>query len=1681
MDDEERWSSDEGVKKDPRTIARKYQLDLCRKAMEENVIIYLGTGCGKTHIAVLLMYELGHLIRKPSSNICVFLAPTVPLVRQVLVMTPQILLHNLRHCFIRMELIALLIFDECHHAQAHTRHPYAQIMKEFYETNSTKRPRIFGMTASPIIGKGRSNQLNYTKCINSLENLLDAKVYSVDDNLELESVIASPDVKIFFYGPVVHSESTLISIYCKKLDCTSLLRENISDSTERSKKMKLLWRMHDNLIFCLKYIGLYGAILALKILSNSEESKLPQSNTDESGNHDNLTDQFLEKAASILDFSIFDDESSSDSLSLDAFEEPFCSQKLSLLIGILSTYRLKENAKCIIFVKRIIVARALACILKSLKSLEFWKCDFLVGFHSGLRNMSRSKMNAIVEKFSTGKVNLLVATNVAEEGLDIQTCCLVIRFDLPQTVASFIQSRGRARMQKSEFIFLLERGNTQDEKLLGDFMSGEHVMNKEIVCRSSDAAFDNLDEAIYKVDRTGASISTACSVSLLHGYCAKLPRDKYFTPSPRFFFIDDTDGTICRLILPPNAPLRQVDSLPCASKDEAKRAACLNACIELHKRGALSDFLLPGFSNTKKNESTTHSSESEYNEDENLREELYEMLVPTVLKGPLPYFEEKIKLYFYYIRFIPAPDDRKYHAFGLFLKAPLPKEAEAMEVDLHLARGRIVKSGFVNCGIVTFGKEEISLAQNFQEMFLKIILDRSEYFNDTVALGEVNASLSSTFYLLLPVREQRYGENRTIDWITVKRCLSSPAFEQHASYGRGLMGRNTLNLFNRQENVSDILNSLIFVPHNQLFYFVDCLLPETNAYSRKGSGDTSYTQHFKSKFGVQLAFPEQPLLKVKPLFFLRNLLHNRIQEITAEARELEEYFVELPPELCTLKIVGFSKDIGSSLSLLPSLMHRLENLLVAIELKEVLSASFSEASGIRADIILEALTTERCMERFSLERFEVLGDAFLKYVVGRHSFLSFDGLDEGQLTKKRSSLVNNSHLCELAIRSNLQVYIRDESFEPSQYFPFGRPCTKICNVDTESTVHPRNVEDGTDFIDVKCTRSHRWLYRKTIADAVEALVGAFLVESGFRAAIAFLQLIGIQGDFKVPDVYRVLEGSKINMSLNEIVNIKALEESLDYTFKHRGLLLQAFIHPSYSKHSGGCYQKLEFLGDAVLEYLMTSYLYSVYPDLKPGQITDLRSIAVNNNSFAFIAVKWGFQRYLIKDSKGLTDAVAKFEKLVRASNLQKVLQEESNCPKVLGDLVESYIGAMLLDTGFNLREVWKVMVALLEPILRFNCLSINPVRELRELCQQKNFGLRLPPPVKEDRSYLVKVEIDIGDEHLTSSAINHNSKAGRRVAAQIALAKLKDLGYKHKHKSLEEILRSTRKKEPELIGFNEDPLETRNSDGDTISLEKLVVQETNMTSFRLDHPNAAILSLDNKSALEEQPSFLATMLLAKIDGTRSQNISQNEKDFMQYFGNKRATESDDQGSRDDIESKKSAKSRLLEICAANYWSPPLFKCCKEEGPCHLKGFTFKVTMQIEGVTCTVLECFSESMPRKKAAEMKAAEGALCVNRQDYLLHHVENLEDFTQKPLSLESFQRLTKATEGASVQLARSNRVIPSYYSLTLKLTFSFLSQTFDYLSKASLSKFLQQSRVPLLITKNILKESLNIRFQKS
>ncbi|KAH7569158.1 hypothetical protein JRO89_XS06G0115100 [Xanthoceras sorbifolium] len=468
-----------------------------------------------------------------------------------------------------------------------------------------------------------------------------------------------------------------------------------------------------------------------------------------------------------------------------------------------------------------------------------------------------------------------------------------------------------------------------------------------------------------------------------------------------------------------------------------------------------------------------------------------------------------------------------------------------------------------------------------------------------------------------------------------------------------------------------------------------------------------------------------------------------------ESHELHEYFYDLPPELCQLKIIGFSKDIGSSLSLLPSIMHRLENFLVAIELKHVLSASFPEGAEVSANrvrpryllcyldssilaLVLEALTTEKCQERISLERLEILGDAFLKFAVGRHFFLLHDTLDEGVLTRKRSNVVNNSNLFKLAIRSNVQV-------------------GSIC----------------------RCSKGHRWLQRKTIADVVEALVGAFIVDSGFKAATAFLRWIGIPVDFEASQVTNVCRASKSYLPLAAFRDMVALENLLDYRFLHRGLLLQAFVHPSFTDHGGGCYQRLEFLGDAVLDYLIISYLFSVYPKLKPGHLTDLRSILANNKAIANVAVDRSFHKFIFFDSSGLKEAINNYVEFVNSLSARESSQGPT-CPKALGDLVESCLGAILLDTGFNMETVWKIMLSFLDPIMSFSSFQLSPLRELQELCQCHGLDLQFPT-LKKGSKYLVEAKVtgidkDVG---LSVSVMNLSKKDAIRIASQQLFPKLK--------------------------------------------------------------------------------------------------------------------------------------------------------------------------------------------------------------------------------------------------------------------------------------------------------------------
>ncbi|XP_017241588.1 dicer-like protein 4 isoform X3 [Daucus carota subsp. sativus] len=1652
--------------KDPTLIAREYQTKLCQKALSENTIAYLGTGCGKTHIAVLLIHEMRHLIKKPQNNICVFLAPSVALVEQqakvikdsidvkvgiycgsskhlkrhtywekelaqheVLVMTPPVLLQNLSHCFIRIELIALLIFDECHHAQPESNHPYAEIMKVFYNTSATKLPRVFGMTASPILGKGAS--------IRGLESLLHAKVYSVEDKEELERFVTPPKVSVYYYDTAADGPSSPL-VYSSKLQaiksqCVSTLVENISDMDSLISSKKMLQKLHTNLCLCVEKLGVWGACQAAQILSKGDclvQNELMEMEVQNS--HVSICNSYLSQAAMIFLSDCKKDRTKEKLNSPEVLEEPFFSKKLLQLINILTNFRSQQNMKCIIFVDRIVTAISLSSILQSLQFLSAWKSDFLVGVNSGLKRVSRKSTNALLAKFQSGEINLLVATKVGEEGLDIQTCCLVVRFDLPETVASFIQSRGRARMPQSEYAFLVDSGNEKEQNLIDSFTEAEDKMNEEIEFRTSTATFCDIEEKTYRVELTGATISSGSSISLLYRYCSKLPHDEFFKPKLEFSYFDEADGTVCQIIFPSNAPIYQLSSAPQSSKDAAKRDACLEACKQLHQLGALTHYLLP--ERDDENEDLESSSDSDCSDDEDTRRELHEMLVPAVLKEPWSEAEDSVHLRSYFVKFRPHPPDRDYRPFGLFVKASLPGDAERMKLDLHLARGRSVATELVPFRTLLFSRDQLALAEKFQEMFLKVIIDRSQFCSEFVPLGRINSDILAprTYYLMLPVICYEFEEAMVVDWNLVMKCLSSPIFNmpEVAKANELPQPSEKLHLANGPKSVNDVVNSLIYVPSKKLFYFVSDVLSEKNAYSDY-KASKSHVHHFSERFGVHLLHPKQALLKAKQLFSLENLLRKKGN---LEPREKEEHFVELPPEICELKIIGFSKDVGSSLSLLPSVMHRLESLLVAVELKHLLSVSFPEGAEVSASRVLEALTTEKCNEHFSLERLEVLGDAFLKYAVGRRLFVLHDALDEGQLTRKRSSVVNNSNLLKLAIANRLQVYIRDQSFDPCQFFALGRPCSVVCKSETEKTIHSSQCSRAANLhMELRCTKSHHWLHKKTIADVVESLVGAFIVDSGFKGAAAFLNWMGIQVEFEGSKVSHICSASSIYLPLAAQIDIAALEDSIGYQFNNKGLLVQAFVHPSYTYHSGGCYQRLEFLGDAVLDYLITSYLYSVYPNLKPGQLTDLRSTCVNNISFANIAIRRSFYKYIISESSGLCKSMEKYVMFSRTHQLTGNLVEAPPCPKALGDIVESCIGAILLDTGFNLNHVWKTMLSFLDPVIHFSGLQLNPIRELQELSQSYNMELKFASS-KKDNTYTVEIKVNGKDVCEHSSASNFSKKAAKRRAAKQLILILKEHGYKSKSKSLEEVLKLTHKMEAKLIGYNEAPTDVNDPYATIAYNEKTptdvsapfaTIAYNEKTPTDVSAPFATI-GYNEKTPTDvsapfatignnETPTNVSTPYARGFDilkvqdsctsGSSSSKVNPLGVQLHRSGGIKinpimqksslcdtREYQTTDKKDSDNCSSdsqnpgrsvKKSAKSLLFEICAANGWKPPIFVCCKETGADHLKEFTFTVIVKPDSLEKCFIEAIGKPAGKKKEAAEHAAEGAVWLLRERY--------------------------------------------------------------------------------------------------
>lgn len=229
-----------------------------------------------------------------------------------------------------------------------------------------------------------------------------------------------------------------------------------------------------------------------------------------------------------------------------------------------------------------------------------------------------------------------------------------------------------------------------------------------------------------------------------------------------------------------------------------------------------------------------------------------------------------------------------------------------------------------------------------------------------------------------------------------------------------------------------------------------------------------------------------------------------------------------------------------------------------------------------------------------------------------------------------------------------------------------------------------------------------------------------------------------------------------------MVNLIKLEKILQINFKNKDLLKQAFVHRSYlNEHPNFKLwhnERMEFLGDAVLELAATEYLFKKFPDEPEGKLTNLRSSLVNTKMLAEIAQELKLSDFLYL-SKG------------ESYDTNKKAKES-----ILANTFEAMVGAIYLDQGFKIAKNFlkRILTNKIDFIVT-NQLYLDPKSRFQEVSQEK---YNITPQYKmldekgPDHKKIFTIGLYIGEE-LISKGKGESKQSAQVEAAESGLKKKK--------------------------------------------------------------------------------------------------------------------------------------------------------------------------------------------------------------------------------------------------------------------------------------------------------------------
>jgi len=220
-------------------------------------------------------------------------------------------------------------------------------------------------------------------------------------------------------------------------------------------------------------------------------------------------------------------------------------------------------------------------------------------------------------------------------------------------------------------------------------------------------------------------------------------------------------------------------------------------------------------------------------------------------------------------------------------------------------------------------------------------------------------------------------------------------------------------------------------------------------------------------------------------------------------------------------------------------------------------------------------------------------------------------------------------------------------------------------------------------------------------------------------------------------------------------NYNLLEERIDYVFKDKDLIIEALTHKSYKKPYNN--ERLEFLGDAVLDLIVGEYLFTRFPKSNEGILSKIRASLVNESGFTLIARKLDLGSYIYLSSA-----------------------EENNNgrdkPSLLSNAFESIIGAIYLDSGLSVaKEIAVKLIEECHPKIDLDSLSKDYKTALQELTQSVH-GVtpvyKLIDSFGPDHKKEFVIAIVLNDETI-ATAKGKSKKEAQQNSAKLALKALK--------------------------------------------------------------------------------------------------------------------------------------------------------------------------------------------------------------------------------------------------------------------------------------------------------------------